>query len=459
MSLAFESIAEIARKLRAGETSSVAITELMLERIAKYNPVLNAFITVTGEQALNEARAADRELAAGTDRGLMHGIPIAIKDLCATKGVLTTAGSKIYEDWVPNYDATVVRKLREAGAVSLGKTGLHELAYGMTSDNDFYGAVRNPWNTDYIPGGSSGGSAAAVAAGLAYGAVGTDTGCSIRQPAHCCGIVGHKPTFGLVSKAGVVPLCWSMDHVGPMTRYVDDAAIMLRAMAGYDSTDPCSIHSAPEDLDDHGPLSIEGLRLGIVRRFFFEGRPEIINAVDAAIDKLARQGAQIIELDVPDIEDGYAACRRTFVEALAVHEQHLAEQPNAFGEQVRRKLEASRKITATQYARDQHYRGGFRRTMEALFEDCDILCTPASLIGAVPIDDVPDDFARLAPRTTGISDFTGQPSISVPCGFLDDGLPVGMMLTGPLGRDAIVLTIARTVESALDSNRAPGGYA
>ena len=211
----FQTIGEVAAKLRSGAVTSISLTELMLTRIEQHNPALNAFITVTAEQARDAARQADAELAAGRYRGPLHGIPIAFKDLIDTAGIRTTYGSKLFEDHVPAKDATVVRLLRKAGAVSLGKTGLHELAYGTTSINPFYGAIGNPWAPDHDPGGSSGGSASAVAAGLAFAALGTDTGCSIRQPAHCCGIVGFKPSFGAVSKAGVYPLAWTMDHIGP----------------------------------------------------------------------------------------------------------------------------------------------------------------------------------------------------------------------------------------------------
>ncbi|HEY5624718.1 MAG TPA: amidase, partial [Gammaproteobacteria bacterium] len=245
--LEFAAIPEVGALLRARRISSVELTELMLDRIDRLDRKLNAFITVTPELALRQARQADAEIGSGRDRGPMHGIPVAIKDLFATAGVLTTGGSKYYRDWVPEYDAAAVRKLADAGAVTLGKTGLHELAFGSTSINPHYGAVANPWKLDHHPGGSSGGSAVAVAAGMAYAALGTDTGCSVRQPAQCCGIVGHKPTYGLVSLAGVLPLVSSMDHVGPLTRTVRDAAIVLSAIQGYDPDDPGSIDRERED--------------------------------------------------------------------------------------------------------------------------------------------------------------------------------------------------------------------
>lgn len=395
-----------------------------------------------------EAERADAELSAGNDRGPLHGIPIAIKDLCATKGVRTTSGSKLYADWVPDFDASVVRRLRAAGAVSLGKTGLHELAYGTTSENDFFGPVHNPWQPDYISGGSSGGSAAAVAAGLAYGAVGTDTGCSVRQPAHCCGIVGHKPTFGLVSKAGVQPLVWSLDHVGPLTRSVEDAALMLGAMAGYDPDDPCSVDTGADRPFDSAGGQVAGLRLGVVRRFFFEGREDVVAAVDAAIGSLVAQGAEVVELDVPEIAQASDRGRQMFLEALAVHEADLAERPREFGDEVRGKLEAQKRLSATEYARAKRYQPEFARRMDGLLDHCDVLCAPVSTITAMPIGDLPDDFHFNAWKNTCIFDYTGQPSVAVPCGFVG-GLPVGLMLTGTRFRDAELLRVARAVEQVL----------
>ncbi len=450
---AFMSIAEAGCALRDGTTTSVALTELMLRRIDRYDKTLNAYMTVTSALAREQAARADRELADGRNRGPLHGIPIAIKDLCATKGIRTTAGSKLYEHWVPDYDATVVRRLRDAGAVMLGKTGMHELAYGTTSDNAFFGAVRNPWQTDYIAGGSSGGSAAAVAAGLAYGAVGTDTGCSIRQPAHCCGIVGHKPTFGLVSKAGVVPLVWSMDHVGPMTRTVEDAAIMLGAMAGADRDDPYALDTPCDQVFETQGGSVEGLRLGIVRRFFYDGYDDVVGVVDSAVAKLVAQGARRVELDIPEIDEASAHGRMMFLEALALHEKDLRERPEYFGDEVRGKLEACKNISATDYARAKHYRGVFVRRMERLLEDCDVLVVPTATVSAVPIANPPADYARNAWKNTCVFDYTGQPSVSIPCGATPAGLPVGMMLTGRLLGDGELLRSARVIEAAL------GGFA
>jgi len=434
--------------LRAGEASSVALTERMLERIDQYNPRLNAYITITAELARAQARESDRELGEGRDRGPLHGIPVAVKDLFATRGVRTTCGSRLFADWVPDYDAAAVTRLREAGAVMLGKTGLHELAYGASSINAFFGAVRNPWNTACDPGGSSGGSAAAVAAGLAYAALGSDTGCSIRQPAHCCGIVGHKPTFGAVSKAGAFPLVWSMDHVGPLTRTVGDAVAMLEALVGPDPADPYSNATKLRVPFEPARAVLSGKRLGVIRRFFFDGHDDVIEVVDAALDRLRASGAELVELDVPDIEDAFAAAGTTFAEASAVHEADLIERADGFSDELRGKLEAGLSVRATRYIRAQQFRRGFTTRMERLLDQCDALVAPTATVAAAPIDRRPEDYGRHAWKNTGIFDFTGQPSVSVPCGFTGAGMPVGLMITGSLFDDGRVLEIAHAYEQA-----------
>lgn len=446
MSLAFETIEQVGEKLRAGDVSSMALTELMLERIDALDPRLNAYVTVTADLARAQAQQADRELSSGHDRGPLHGIPVAVKDLFETKGIRTTCGSKLYENWVPERDAAAVVRLRDAGAVLLGKTGMHELAYGHSSINPFFGAIGNPWAPDHDPGGSSGGSASAVAAGLAYAALGTDTGCSIRQPAHCCGIVGHKPSFGLVSKAGVFPLVWSMDHVGPLTRSVGDAALVLNAIAGPDDEDPYSVrHAAPADpAVESGSLA--GLRVGVVRRFFFDGYADVIGVVDAALQALATNGAELIELDIPDVEDAFSAAGRTFAEAAVVHQQDFEDRPDAFSGEVAHKIERTLAMPATRYAEAQHFRRGFVARMEDMMTRCDVLAAPTATITAAPIDKRPDDYGINAWKNTGIFNFTGQPSISVPCGLTEKELPVGLMFTGKYLDDATVLRAAAAYE-------------
>ena len=282
--LAFASIAELAPRLAAREISPVEVTEAALARLEQLEPQLNAFITVTAESARHAARAAEAAILAGHYLGPLHGIPVAIKDLYATRGVATTFGSPLYADWVPDFDAAAVEQLKRAGAVLLGKTNLHELAYGSTSANAHYGAVHNPWRLDHHPGGSSGGSSAAVAAGMAYGAMGSDTGASIRQPAACTGIVGIKPTFGRLSKFGALPLAWSQDHAGPLTRTVRDAALMLQVLAGHDPRDPSSVARPVPDFTAGIDDGIAGRRIGVARAFFFDDcAADVVAAVDAAL--------------------------------------------------------------------------------------------------------------------------------------------------------------------------------
>ena len=305
-------IAEAAQALRSRRISSVELTRQCLDQIAKLNPVLNAFITVTGDSALARAQELDRELAQGTDRGPLHGIPIAHKDLMWTKGVRTTSGSKIFADFVPDRDAPVVRKLAEAGTVMVGKAGLHELAYGITSDNPHFGTIRNPRNPEHSPGGSSGGSGAAVATGMAFIATGTDTGGSVRVPASFCGIAGLKPTYGLVDRSGVQPLGLSLDHVGPLARTVDDVRIALDAMSTPAQRKP-------------GPASVREIRVGLPENFYFETvAPEVKAAVRDAALRAEQLGARVIPVRVPDIEAlNTAGLVILLSEAAAVHQTHL----------------------------------------------------------------------------------------------------------------------------------------
>jgi aspartyl-tRNA(Asn)/glutamyl-tRNA(Gln) amidotransferase subunit A len=449
MNVHFDSVIEAGRKLRSGEVGSLELTELMLQRIESLNGKLNAYITVTSELAREQARRADEELAQGTDRGPLHGIPVAIKDLFDTAGVRTTCGSKLFENRVPDRDAAAVARLFQAGAVMLGKTNMDELAYGTCSINPWFGPVRNPWALDHDSGGSSGGSAAAVAAGLAYAALGSDTGCSIRQPAHCCGVVGFKPSFGAVSKAGALPLVWSMDHVGPLARSAGDAAAMFGALVGHDPADPYSSSVSPCGGFEAGRERVNGLRVGVVRRFFFEGHADVIRVVDDALDRLRDHGAVIMDLDIPDLEDAHAAARTTFVEATAVHEDDLRERADAFSDEVRAKIEAALETRATKYARAQHFRRGFTNRVEQLLSECVVLACPTATIAAAPFHGRPEDYGLHSWKNTGIFNLTGHPSVSVPCGFTRNGLPVGLMLTSGLFSNWKLLEIADACEGVL----------
>ena len=445
----FATLESLAQALRGGATTSVELTRAQLERIASLDGVLNAYITVTAELALAQAQRADEERSSGQDRGLLHGIPIAIKDLIATAGVLTTGGSRVYEDWVPDEDATVVRRLYDAGAVLLGKTGLHELAFGSTSVNPFFGAIANPWKLDHHPGGSSGGSAAAVAAGLAPAAIGTDTGCSVRQPAQCCGIVGHKPTFGLVSKRGVLPLVASMDHVGPLTRSVRDAAIVLQAIAGPDAGDPYCLDRAVPDFSAKLGEPIEGLTVGVPTRFFYEdGDSEVCGIVRASLDVFEYLGANVQEIDVPEVERAYRAGDVTFVEIVEANGAAMRNDPEQFSEEFRARYDLVARSSASEYAEAQKFREEFREHIAQLMAGCDVLAVPTSTVAAAPIAAQPSFHSVERRKNASIFNFTGQPAISVPCGFTSAGLPVGLMLAGRPFEDARVLQFAGAFERA-----------
>lgn len=447
--LHFMTVTESAAALRSGATSASALTEAMLERIASLDGALNAFITVTAEIAREQARRADAELRDGLDRGPLHGIPVAIKDLIATKGVRTTGGSRVYESWIPDHDATVVQKLNDAGAVTLGKTGLHELAFGSTSANPFFGAIANPWKLDHHPGGSSGGSAVAVAAGMAYAAIGTDTGCSIRQPAQCCGIVGHKPTFGLVSKAGILPLVSSMDHVGPLTRSVADAGLVLQAIVGPDADDLYCVDRPGVDYCARLTKPIDETVIGVPRRFFFEGGdPEVVEIVSASLEVFEFLGARLLEVDIPEAERAYRAGDATFVEIVEAHGEAMRRDPSKFSAAFRERYESMARTTTDDYAEAQRFRVAFREQVAALMMGCDVLAMPTSTVAAAPIERQPPDHAVERRKNASIFNFTGQPAISVPCGFTRGGLPVGLMLAGRPFEDANVLQFAAAFERA-----------
>ena len=455
--LEYATLSQAAAAIRTGETSSLELTRSSLARIELLDELLNAFITVTADEALAQAGQADRELAAGTDRGPLHGIPVAIKDLIDTRGVLTTYGSRYYAGHVPDEDATVIATLRAAGAVSLGKTGLHELAFGTTSVNPFFGAIGNPWRPDHHPGGSSGGSAVAVAAGMAFAALGTDTGCSIRLPAQCCGIVGHKPTYGLVSKAGVMELVPSMDHVGPMTRTVRDAALMLQALAAGEETDSGDESRAPDQQIDkalHNLIQrvdapIAGGVVGVPTDYFFEGGDEDVKAiVKKAIGLFEELGASVEPVTLPDCRKAYDEANATFSEIVDVHREALADDIKAFSEPFRARYSAMARYSPAAYAKAQRYRAEFISRMEEVLERVDVLVMPTATVAAAPIAAQPPEHDKERRKNACIFDFTGQPSISVPCGFTDQGLPVGLMICGGRFRDARVLRYAHAFEQA-----------
>jgi aspartyl-tRNA(Asn)/glutamyl-tRNA(Gln) amidotransferase subunit A len=448
--LAFRSIAELAPCLAARDLSPVEVTEVVLARIAQHDAQLRSYITVMADSARHAARAAEAAIQAGNYLGPLHGIPIAVKDLYATRGVRTTFGSPLFADWIPNYDAAVVERLKRAGAVIIGKANLHELAFGTTSANPHYGVVANPWNLQCHPGGSSGGSAAAVAAGLACGALGSDTGASIRQPAACCGIVGLKPTYGRISKFGALPLSWSMDHAGPMTRTVTDAAFMLQILAGHDARDPGSASQPVSDYTAQLDSGIRGKKIGVAREFFFEDcDPEVTSAVEAALDVFCGLGATVQDITLPDMQAARAAGTVIlFAEAAAYHAADLRERPHAFSDEVRALIEMGGFYTAVQYVQAQRLRRRLTAETRQALATYDAIVMPTSPVPATPITPDPPGHAALRPRNTLPFDFISLPAISVPCGFTRAGLPVGLQIVGKAFDEAGVLRVARAYEQA-----------
>jgi aspartyl-tRNA(Asn)/glutamyl-tRNA(Gln) amidotransferase subunit A len=453
--LAFASIAELAPRLAAKEISPVEVTEAALARLEQLEPRLNAFITVTGESARHAARAAEAAIRAGHYQGPLHGIPVAIKDLYATRGVATTFGSPLYADWVPDFDAAAVEQLKRAGAVLLGKTNLHELAYGSTSANAHYGPVHNPWRLDHHPGGSSGGSSAAVAARVAYAAMGSDTGASIRQPAACAGIVGIKPTFGRLSKYGALPLAWSQDHAGPLTRTVRDAALMLQALAGHDPRDPSSALRPVPDFTAGINGGVAGLRIGVARAFFFEEcAADVVAAVDTALEVFEDLGALIEEIVLPDMEAAYTVGTVTIaVEGAAYHAANLRERPELFSDELRAAFELGSFYSGVDYVQAQRLRRHLMDATERAIAGFDAVVMPTSPVPATPIAGTPPEHAMLRPRNTMPFNVLGLPAISVPCGFTADSLPVGLQIVGQAFDEAGVLRIAHAYEQATDWHR------
>ena len=446
-------ISEAARELRQRRLSSVELTRLCLDRIERLNPTLNAFLTVTADAALQRAAHADAELAAGTDRGPLHGIPIAHKDLFFTRGVRTTAGSKIYADFVPGHDAAVVEKLDAAGAVSLGKLNLHELAYGITSNNPHYGPVRNPWNPDHIPGGSSGGSGVAVATEMVFAATGSDTGGSIRIPAAFCGVVGLKPTYGLVSRFGALPLAFSLDHMGPLTRTVRDAALVLAALAGYDPRDPASARGPAGDSVPEPGCSVRGLRLGIPETFFVERiHPDVESVFREAVARAQALGGILKPVQLPDMAAlNTAGLVIQLSEVAAVLEPHL-QRRDQFGADVLALVDQGRLLPATDYVNAQRIRRQFQLDFRRVWGEVDCLITPttpipAPRIGAttVRVRDREEDVRAAATRFVRGFNVLGLPAISIPYG-LSGGMPLGLQIIGPPFHEGRILRLGAALE-------------
>jgi len=442
------SLSEASDLVHGKKISSVALTQECLKRIERLNPKLNAFITVTAESALEQAREAEAEIQKGQWKGPLHGIPIALKDL------VDTAGSELFQDRVPSQDAEIVRRLKAAGAVLLGKLNMHEFAFGGSSVISAFGPVRNPWDVEYSPGGSSGGSAAAVAAGLCFGAIGSDTGGSIREPAGYCGIVGLKPTYGRVSTRGVIPLSWSLDHIGPMTRTARDAALMLQALAGYDAEDVTSAYAAVPDY----AATLEkktSFRLGIPRANFWEElHPEVQTAMTAALGVLAKLTASQQDVRIPTGSEFSGMI--LVAEAFAYHEENVKENPKLYHPETLRRIRSGAEVSASEYIAARRQLEQIRRATPKIFETVDILVTPTFPVPPPKISELlgePDKLRGrelLMLRNTRPLNVLGLPTISIPCGFTSNGLPIGMQLTGAVGGEAAVLGLAHSYEQAAE---------
>ncbi len=459
--LVWKPMTELARLIAAREVSPVEVVQAYLDRIEAVDGSLNAYITVCRDEALSAAKAAEAAIANGRSLGRLHGIPIALKDLYATAGIRTTGGSRILADWVPAEDAAVVSRLKEAGAIVLGKLNMHEFAYGPEGLNVHYGHPRNPWDrsTHRIPGGSSSGSGVAVAAGLCPGALGSDTGGSIRIPAALCGITGLKPTYGRASRAGVLPLAWSLDHVGPMARTAADCGLMLSTMAGYDPQDLSSSVLPVPDYRAALTGQVKGLRIGVLRGFFFEGADAEVRAVvERAVRTLEELGATSLDVTLATAEHAAAASFAILApEALAYHEKWMKSRPQDYAPDVRQRLRAGAFVSATQYIRGQQARAMIRDEVNAALAKLDVLIAPATPIVATPVGQnevilggEKRDVRASLTRLTRVFNLSGHPACAVPCGFTQGGLPIGMQIVGRPFDEATVLRVADCYQRATD---------
>lgn len=456
---AYWTIAEAAAQLRRRKVSPVELAQQALSRIEELNPRLNAFITITAERALREAKAAEREIRRGRYRGLLHGIPITLKDNIWTKGVRTTAGSKILKDFVPCADADVAKRLSKAGAVLLGKTNLHEFAYGITTENPHYGTAHNPWDAQCMAGGSSGGSAVAVAAGMGFASVGTDTGGSLRIPPSFCGVVGFKPTFGCVSCNGVVPLAVTLDHVGPIARTVEDAAIMLDAIC--DCEKPAGTFYRGLQAASRTKKRHAGFHLGWPRDYYFSRvNEEVKRTVEDAAQQFEKMGARIEEVSLPHVEESTEPSTQiALAEASEYHESqgYFPARAADYGEDVRGRLQMGSAIRAVDYLKAQEVREQVREDFRKAFMRVDAIIAPTTPVAAPRIGTNTVTIGRESQAVRGAlvrlnrpGNFTGFPVISIPCGFTRSGLPIGMSLHGSEWGEAKLFGIAFAYEQATE---------
>lgn len=456
-------LSEAARRVAGKEVSPVELVDACLERITEVDDTLKAFISVYADQARDVAKASEQLVTAGHRLGPLHGIPLGLKDQIGMEGLRSTAGSKVLDDWVPEVDATVVTKLKGAGAIIIGKTNQHEFAWGGTSDNPHHGTVRNPWNTDRFPAGSSGGSGAAVASRCCHGALGTDTGGSVRLPSAVNGIVGLRPTIGRVSNYGVIPLAWSMDTVGPMTRTVEDNALMMNAMAGHDPLDNGSADVPVADYTADLNRGVDGIRIGVVPDYFFYHlQPPVRDGVQSALSTLEGIGAKVVDVKIGNIH-GNISAQLTIesAEPSAYHQRWLRERADDYGDDVRVLLEVGEMLLATHYIQAQRYRNLLRAEFLDAFKDVDVFICPTLPFTATPVGDMSvviedgqeEDMLSAIMQFTGVPSLTGLPSLNVPCGFDDDGLPVGMQIIGRPFAEATLYRVAAAFQAETDYHR------
>ncbi len=460
--LCYFSAGELSRLIRKKEVSPVEVVKAHLARVEALEPALNSFIALLPEQAVEEAKLAEREIQAGRYRGPLHGIPIGLKDLFYVKGVPNTSGSKIFDHFIPDYDSTLALKLKKAGTILLGKLNLHQFAYGPTGENPDYGNMHNPWDTKRIPGGSSGGSASATASGQCTLAMGTDTGGSIRIPSAVCGLVGLKPTYGRLSRYGITVLSWSQDHPGPMTRTVEDCALVMNAVAGYDPRDPSSSNRSIPDFAQSLTENIKGLRVGVPKEPFEDPvDSEVEHFVRNAIELLGKLGATIHEISWLMYHESKAISSTILMaEATAYHSQLMKRQGSRLDPKVRLRLEAGLLISAVDYLQAQRARRLFYQQSCDLFNEVDLLAGPTVPITAcnigteeVQIGNTRMGVIPLLTQHTRPYNLNGFPAITVPCGFSKNGLPIGFQLAGKPFDEATVLRAAFAYEQATEWHR------
>jgi aspartyl-tRNA(Asn)/glutamyl-tRNA(Gln) amidotransferase subunit A len=448
--LADLSLTAAAELLQQGEISAVELTRACLERIEQFNPQVNAFINVTSLLATQQAHQADAAAQRKRKTLSLRGIPVALKDLIHVAGVPTTCGSKHFAEYVPEDDAAVFERLRTAGTILLGKLNLHEVALGVTNENPYFGSVKNPWNLTHISGGSSGGGAAALILGMAYGALGTDTGGSIRIPASLCGVVGLKPTYGRVSVRGVMPLSYYLDHVGPMARRVKDVALLLKAMAGYDALDPYAVPLPVKDVLAHLEEGVQGWRVALADdRYFRDADAEILAALAEVERVFIRLGALVERVAFPGArEAAYANRLLTQADAAAIHRDRLLHHPDWFGADVLQRLNAGANTALSEYLQARRVQVEIRHQFETFFEHYDILLTPTTPVAAPRRGGDALERAKQLTRFTAPFNLTGLPALSVPCGFTQTGLPIGLQIVSKSWGEAIVLQAGFAYERA-----------